>query len=966
MKKHSIPCIAILLAFLPLFLFAQNGTIRGTITDGETGEVLMFANVSVKNSDPLIGTTTDLDGNYEISVPGGTYDLLISYVGFSDQTIEGVVVTDNEIVVVDYLMQAEAMDLGVEITVKAERIDRSENALLVLQRKAPGIQDGISAQEIARFGSSNAAESMKRVTGASVQEGKYILVRGLGDRYSAVQLNGLELPSTDPYRNSIQLDLIPSNVLDNLIIKKTFTPDLPGNFTGGNVNITTKSFPETFTMLVGINTGFNTRVTGNDKFVTYQGGDSDWIGYDDGARDVPEFLQSQEVMDRLNEGTIIEALFDDAVADTLDRAAKALSSQFAPTTEAPPINHGISFSIGDQYKLGNRPLGFLLGLNYKRNYNHFDSGVNNNWDLNNGAAALNPNRLLSETRSAENTTVGGLVGLSYKFTPSNKITFNGLYNHVGQKEARELEGEYPAILSGGIFQTRALSWRERYIQDYQLIGDHLIESNRIRIEWGVSHVSAGQDEPDLRQIANSYSENSQGERQYIIDPSEYSLPFHFFRELEDDQWNGKLDVSIPFLEDISTSNKIQFGGYYRKKDRTFGETQLQLTNFNGQDVPTLAATKGDVNEFIATYSGDLTEPDAAFNSIGLFPVSENDPSNSYTGTEEVLAGYGMGTFENEKFKLILGARLETTDITVQSLDTTKEVGRIDQLDILPSLNFTYKLSESMNIRASATQTLARPNMRELAPFTSFDFIGDFRITGNPDLNRTLIQNYDLRWEYFPNPGEIIAFSTYFKQFNDPIIKAFDPIAANRDEIQFQNVDKATVYGVELEFRKRFDFISEALYNLKLLSNFSYIYSVVDIPGSEEDENSEVGQILKWNPDKGTDRPFAGQSPFLVNLALNYADPDNGLDAILAFNIFGERLGVIAPSFRPDIYEKPVPQLDFSFKKTFNNTFGLKLSVQNILDPEIDRIVEYQGTEELISRYQKGTTISLGLSYNIQR
>ncbi|MEO1624471.1 MAG: carboxypeptidase-like regulatory domain-containing protein, partial [Bacteroidota bacterium] len=285
MKPTQILLSSIFVLLLSTGLWAQQGTIRGTVSDKSTGEVLMFSNVVVKGTDPIIGGQTDLDGNYTIKLAPGTYDLEFSYVGYTTQTVTGVEVKENDITIFDFLMSSDAVELDLDIVVQAERIDRTENALLVLQMKAPAIQDGISAQEISRYGSSNAAESMKRVTGASVQDGRYIVVRGLGDRYSNAQLNGLQLPSTDPYRNSTQLDLIPANVLDNVIASKTFTPDMPGNFAGGNVNIKTKSFPERFTLSASLSASYNTQSSFIDDFLTHQGGDTDWLGYDDGTRD---------------------------------------------------------------------------------------------------------------------------------------------------------------------------------------------------------------------------------------------------------------------------------------------------------------------------------------------------------------------------------------------------------------------------------------------------------------------------------------------------------------------------------------------------------------------------------------------------------------------------------------------------------------------------------------------------------
>ncbi len=948
-------------------LFAQSGemgTIRGKIIDKTNGDVLMFTNVLVLDTDPPVGGQTDLDGNYEIKIAPGVYALKVSYVGYADQTITDVTVEAGKVAVVDFYLDEGGVDLE-EVVVTAEAIERSENALLALQAKAITLQDGISSQEMSRYSGGNAAESMKRVTGASVVDGKYVYVRGLGDRYSNAQLNGLPLPSTDPYRNSTQLDLIPANLLDNLVVSKTFTPNQPGNFTGGSVNIKTKSFPETFTLSATISSSYNTQSSLRDDFLTHEGGDRDWLGFDDGTRALPSILQDPDVLTELTGTVYRRAERDRAIADLVDESSKSLNTNLAPTRGNSSVNHGVSLSFGNQYKLGNNPLGVLVGLNYRRNYSFYDDGALEYYELTDaGSDELNVFYQLSDTRGVDNTVLGGLVNLAYKFGGSNKITFNALYNHDGQKETRLMVGRHPGIISGaGTFESRVLGFMEREIRSYQLQGEHALGERGVRLEWGGSFVETSQDEPDLRQFANTFRVRDDGDTLFVLDPAEFDLPFHFFRELRDESQSGKVDLTIPFLQGVSKANEIKLGVLYTNKDRTFDESIFQINNSAGGETGYLGDpdayfgldNRGVVGIIPGEEPGDPDEFE-----IGLFAVDEDREStkNSYTGSERVLAGYLMWVYELDRLKIITGARVEKTDIEVTSRDTSLEVGSIDKTDILPSWNLIYKLNDKMNLRGSFSQTLARPNMRELAPFTAIDFNGGFRITGNPNLERTLVLNYDLRWEWYPTPGEMFAVSTYYKDFSNPIVKAFLPVAAN-PEIVFQNVDKGTVYGIELEVRKRLGFIWEKLNDFKFLANLSYIYSEVSI--SEE----ELDVIDRFNPEKGDTRPFLGQSPYLINAGLNYQNLENGIDAIVSINIFGERLSEISEGRNPDIYEQPIPQLDFSFKKTFTNGMGVKFVAQNLLDPLYKKTMTYRDTEYLIQQFRRGVTVGFSLSYTIQ-
>ena len=950
--RFVIFSIAMIIA---VFSFSQEGTIRGTITDGDTGEPLMFTSVFIKDTNPPFGAQTDLDGNYEIRIPEGLYTLEVSYVGYASKTITDVMVKENEVTILDFSMVEETEQLQ-EVVVQASRIDRTENALLILQRKATTIQDGISAQEISRFGSNNAAETMKRVTGASVVDGKYVFVRGLGDRYSSAQLNGLQLPSTDPYRNSMQLDLIPANVLDNVIASKTFTPDQPGNFTGGNVNLKTKAFPERFTLAASFSTSYNTLVTGTNNFLTHEGGQTDWLGYDDGTRSIPGILQDSNYINTITQSSAILARRDSGLAHLIDDGIRSLNQQRAPTLRSAPVNTSAAFSVGNQYTVGGNPLGIFFGVNFRRNFSHYDNGDFEYWELTDpNSDALNINRDLTDTRSVETAQAGGMGSVSYKIGGSNKLSFIAIYNHVGRKDSRSLEGPFPDIISGNAaFQTRALRFQEREFQNYSLSGEHVFGETGITFNWAGSYVKTTQDDPDFRQFSNTVRVRNETDTTYFISPAEFSLPLNFFRELEDEQYLAKADLSIPFAKGKSAFNQIKLGGFYSTKDRFFLDNVFQIELGNSTPY------NGDPSEFFGPDNIGITnfDPDSRRPyTIGLFTQNfqKSTRQNSYSGNESITAAYGMVNYEFDFVKVIAGARMEITDISLKNL--VGDSAEVDQTDILPSLNLIFPIKENSNIRVSFSQTLARPNMRELAPFVSFDFGGDFLVQGSPDLERTLIQNYDLRYEIFPNSGEIFAVSAYYKQFDNPIVTAFDPTSPN-PLIRYVNVDEAQVYGVELELRKKLGFISSALDNFKFSTNVSFINSIVDI--SEE----ELPIIEAFIPEKGTTRPFNGQSPFLLNIALNYVDLDKGWDAIVAFNVFGERLSAISQARNPDIYEQPRPQLDFSVSKSINERLGIKFQAQNLLNPDYRTNMGYKGNDYIITNFRRGVQFGLSLKYSI--
>lgn len=941
-------------------LLGQTGTIRGIAIDQESGEPIMFANVTIPGTDPLIGEQTDLDGAFQLTAPEGTYTVEITYVGYAPKRVADVEVRAGETTVIGQILVGSNAEELETVVVTASQETRTANAVLALRRKALTVQDNFSSQEMAQYGANNAAESMKRVTGASVVGGKYIFVRGLGDRYTSAQLNGLQMPSTDPYRNAVQLDLIPSNLLDNIIAEKTFLPDQPGNFTGGNVNLNTKSFPDRFTLAATISATYNTQSSFRNDFLTHEGGANDWLGFDDGSRDIPDILESPDYLGVVTTSTAIQARTDERLANLLDAGIRDLGVQRVPGTKNSFLDHRAAFSIGNQYDVGKNgdKIGVLAGLNYTRSYEQFENGRDAFFELTDPESDLNVFRNLTVERGQESARIGGLFNLSYKFGGSNKVSFLALYNNIGGQDNMNLQGAFPAIISGnGVFQTRSLRWQERNLRNYQLSGEHALGKSGIEIAWAGGLTQFQQEDPNFRQFSNTFVSNANEDTTYFISPAEFDLPFHFFRNLEDEQYNGKVDITIPIAQSANTGNRIKIGGFYSTKDRLFRDNvyQIQLgssENYMGDP----DAFFGDENSGIMSFIADRNRY-----RIGLYtlPFEKATRENSYDGTETFSAAYGMVVYNFGKLRVTGGARVEMTDIRVQSLDTTLQVGAIEQTDFLPALNLTYELADNQYLRLSATQTLSRPNMRELAPFVSFDYGGANRIQGRPDLRQTLIQNYDLRWEIYPRAGELLAVSAFFKQFQDPIVTAFVPTSAN-PLIQYTNVDQAQVYGIEVEARKKLDFISPALENFKLSSNFSLIQSIVDIPDVEQPI------IDEFNPAKGDIRQFQGQSPYLLNVALNYTQVESGIDAILSYNVFGRRLSIISEAADPDVFEEPVPTLDFSISKRLANNWSIRFRATNLLNPDIDQTMRFRDREYLLQRFRSGRNFGLSLTYRVDR
>ncbi|MBK8954853.1 MAG: carboxypeptidase-like regulatory domain-containing protein [Saprospiraceae bacterium] len=960
--------------FCSVHLEAQNGVLSGTITDKSTGETVIGATVVInKAGQQVTGTTTDFDGKYHINLAPGVYEVVVSYLSYGKQTITDLEIIKGKTNLLDIALEEETAKL-MEVVVTAEVVKNTEAALISLQRKAFSIQDGVSSQQINRTGSSNAADAMRQSTGAVIESGKFIVMRGLGDRYSLSQLNGITLPSTDPYRNSTSLDLIPAQMIDNIVTIKTFTPDLPGNFSGGLININTKTIPENFNMAFSVSTEYNTQSSFIDDFIAHPTtGKTDWLGFEDGTRDQPEILLDPNIRNQLSSSTYLQARdpnpAKDGIRSVFDQTSKALSNEFVPVSDKTKQNLGFNFSLGDRLKFFGKDLGYTLALNYSSNYSHYEGGEVATY-VNNSTDKLFPYQSLLENKSVYNPAVGGLFNLALKFSENHALNGNIIFNNDAEIIGRQQSGEYLGQVSNSFaeFNTNSLEFIQRQVKTFQLGGKHVFPNlGNATMDWTAGTSTAFQKEPDLRYFAYTVVEENEI-KEYYINNAEIAYPYHFFRNLEDELSQAKIDISIPFATggNPSSSNKIKFGGFFSSSNRDFGEYRYQLNNSGLPSDRSFTSFQGDFSGFFDKKNFGIVDTTFDGNGnvqryvTGLHYINQINARNFYQGDQKIAAGYLMAVYNiNSAIKLIGGARVETTDLTVKSEEPTVPEGRIDQTDILYSLNAIYSISERANFRAAVSQTLARPNMRELAPFIQFDTKNGFFHVGNPDLKRSLIRNYDLRYEFYPKPGELLAVSGFYKKFNDPIIRQFNP-RATIPELSFINVDDAEVYGMEIELRKSLNFISPFFKQFYLSANLALIHSEYDIPTEEVQGSKNIDPTY----DADT-RPFQGQAPYVVNAILSYINPDKGWESSLAFNISGKKLYNISLFATPDVYEQPFPLLNFKISKRIADHYQIGFTARNILDTLSKKTQDFKGKEYMVESNKLGTGLSLSLSYLIK-
>jgi TonB-dependent receptor len=946
---------------LALSAKAQVGRINGQVIDGKTAETIMAANILV--SELGVGTTTDLDGNYFLELNEGVYTLKISYIGYQTIALQQIKVVKNESQTLDVQLQEEALGMDTEVIVEAEEIRNTDNGLVTIQKKSAHILDGVSANQIARTGDKTAASALQRVSGVAVQGGKYIYVRGLSDRYSKTTFNGLEVPALDPNRNSLQLDLISANLIDNILVYKTFSPELYGDFVGGYVDIETKGLPDGFMLNVGVSTSYNSVSTFNENTLHQKSYGLDWIAMGADARKLPENISqyNQNNFPQYQAGAQVDA--DNA--QNLASVTRAFDNKnvWELNRKAAPMNHGFSLAIGNQHKLFKRQFGWVAALNYNRQYNSYQGGSYGIYELSgdyNSSTSLLTQLSLKDDYSSEEVLWGAIIGATYKLSNNHKLNFNLIHNQSGTTTTRYLVGRKQRDEAEDIFETRTWGYVQRGLTTAQLGGKHeLTGLHNLMIKWQTSYAKSSQDEPDLRYFTNRYNPDADA---YFIKPSSDRTPSRFYRNMTQANTSSKIDLALPISLSDNAQGKIKAGTYYGTSNRNFAENRYTFAA-NGVNY------NGNINDYFAENNLVGVSTDEAGNNArntdGIYAINDLDPANTYEAAQQVLAFYGMIDLNiGDKIRIITGLRAEQTKVQLKTLSSLAlqrypqlngEDNLLDNMDLLPSFNIHYDFNPNLKLRGAYNRTLARPTFRELAPFASFDVEGGFLLAGNPNLKRTLADNFDLRLEFYPNKSDIISISTFYKHFKLPIERTYNPEQPN-GEFTFRNVPTAFLAGIELESRKSLAFIDKPfLRDLSIIANVSYIYSETKI------DETELSQIRANRPDAPATREMYGQAPYSINALLNYTNNALGFEANIIYNVVGSRLSYVTIGATPNIYEMPRNMLNINVRKTFAEKYSVRLSVNNLLGAQYVEKIQFKTNSYDVLRNPLGMTF--GLSFN---
>jgi len=951
---------AVFLALVPTLLFSQSGTIKGTVLEDESGETLIGVTVMLDGTDK--GTSTDFDGAFEITADPGVYDVVISYISYESITIPGVEVVADQVNQLDVIKMLSESEMIEEIVITAAVVRSSEAALMTIKKKSSSLVDGISASKFKKIGDSNAASAVKRVTGVSVEGGKYVYVRGLGDRYTKTMLNSIDIPGLDPDRNSLQIDIFPTNLISNMMVHKTAVAELPADFTGGVVNIETKEFPEEEMFDVSFSLGFNPSMHLNSDFLTQEGSSTDWLGFDDGTRALPKYAQLDVIP------SPVSGYSDGVVGDFVS----SFNPNLATTTKTSLPDFSFGASYGNQKTFDNdNKLGYIFSGTYKKSNTFYDSVNLGEYQRPIESDAF---ELVSATTqqgqvSEENVLLGGMAGLAFKTKNSkHKLAVIHLQNGESKTAMFDIDNNSDAVgQSGFIAHSNNLEYSQRRVTNVLLNGQYFNADGTWDAEWSLSPTLSSMTDPDVRKTA--FSEIGGGD--LFFSAGAGGNPSRIWRFLDEVSLVGKADITRSY-QLFDREAKLKFGAGQVVKERDYNILTYNLQFFGGQP-----DYNGDVNNVL---SEEFLFPQGNV----YYASGNNNPNpNAYNSTSSNTSAYVSNEFyPYASLKAIVGLRMENyvqrhTGRDVQF--ASQGVGNnledevvLNSLDLFPSINLSQTLSENQNLRFSYSKTIARPSFKELSyaqiidPLSNRIFNGGLFTYNDWDgqLTETRINNLDLRWEAFKAGGQLISVSAFYKHFDKPIELVRIPEAQTSNEFQPRNVGDGQVFGLELELRRKLGFISPMMENFSFNTNITLAKSQIEMTQLESDARLAYAKI---GEEVTKTRAMAGQAPYIINTGLVYNAIDKALDMGLYYNVKGETLVVVGGGLFPDVYSQPFHSLKFSVNKSLGKEDRMSVSfdVDNLLNNvRVDNYQGFNATNQIYSSYNPGITFGLGLKYSI--
>ncbi|MBN2078019.1 MAG: TonB-dependent receptor [Spirochaetes bacterium] len=931
----------------------------GRVIDASSGDPIIGVNVMIAEIKKV--TATDVNGRYVLAaVPAGEYTLVFQMMGYNRSSAR-VTVKPGVPNALNVSLSFQTTD---EVVVEAKRLSNTEAALLAARKKAAVVQDAISSEQIAKSPDSNASDAVKRVTGITVDKGNNIVIRGLGERYASAMFADSVIPSPDPDKRIVPMDIFPVGLLDNLTVVKAYTPDRPGEFCGGVVQINPKDYPEEFEGKVSVGISAHERTLGK-KFWTYPGGKWDWFGVDDGTRAKPKSLPKWN----LN-------LFPDFMRI---RVGWEMQNVYTPEKSYGYPGGSLQFSVGDSITFKEKyTLGMIASGVFKEDFRNV---VTDYFRIQSNFQPVKKYRIED---SKYGTTKGALFSLGFS-TGGQKLRSTTFYTHQSSDSTRVTTGynkDRQESVSGiDLAKQYQLQMVMSDLLFTQLSGEHHFpRAAKSTIAWSGSYARASRTEPDTRNVI-------------LIDRADDGVPglYSLYRSDDVKRWwmehvdwtmEGTASYSVQFKQWSGIYAKVKAGGGYSYRKRVSDKRSFQWQN-DGSLNP------GVYDPIDVFLSWPFIE--GAASGPRKFSIKETTAQfDEFSGSLSLASGYGMIDFPLIKeIRLVGGARYEYSDMDIRYFDPTRSLYRdaqqepLDKHNVMPGVSLTYSPISDINLRGSFSKTVARPDFREVIEFKYLLLSKDAEVKGNPNLEQTDIYNYDFRIEWFPSASEIIAASFFYKYLSKPIEMIELIGSAGTDIYTYKNAEYATNLGCEIELRKNFGYgpprVKAVLEGFSALFNFTYVHSRIRVSYVEkkqldpENPPGSVLDLINTTFYTNRNRPLQGQSPWIVNTGFEYANNKIGLDVSLLFNIFGPRIVRVGTlrSYVPygDVYEEGFPKLDLMVKQNILEYGHIKFTASNLIDPKVRLTQEITHSSYLYKRkittesYRVGRNFSLSYGYS---
>ena len=883
---------------------AAQGRLLGQVRDAATGQPLPGAQILL-GSGPR-GVVAGVDGRFQLDqLPAGTVSIQVLLLGYAPTTVEGIAVTEGGLARVEVLLERQALVVA-GITVSAEADQGSAVTLLSEQRTAESLVSAISAEQISRSPDGDAAAAVKRVSGITVQDGKYVSVRGLGERYTTSSLNGTRIPSPEPERKIVPLDLFPTGLLQAISTSKTFTPDQPGDFSGGNVDIRTPSFPTRTTWSLSLSSGWSAESTGRELFRAPSDG-REWLASATGPRSLPDAA----------------ANYSGAASrgGEVNRVVNSFRRAWSVKEEQGRLPLSLGGSVGGSTPFFGQTLGYLGSLTYSSGEEARVGEARSR--VGTGETAIDAYEGSSGTSSV---LWGGIANAALLLGNHSQLHLNNTYNRSADNTARRETGTDENTQA--TVRIDRLTYVERVVRSNQLRGEHQL-GMRHRIDWSLNNSAVSRSEPDRSEFVT------------WLDPAvpvwfnDFEGAVRTFGSLDETSTEGAARYEFTFGSNRGNPNRVRIGGSVRNTDRDTRSQGFRIQSFDWG--PTDPRWQLPPEAF---FDGRNAGPDDA-----IFLLSRELSGGAYDASDELRAAFVMAEANVlERLRLMGGARVESYALTVNTQNQLGQASVVerDYTDLLPAVTAIVGVTENQQLRLAASRTLARPEYRELAAITYREVLGGEQVIGNSQLERTLITNLDARWEWYPSPGEVLSVGLFAKRFDQPIEERYLARSGTNTRT-FQNAASAENEGVELEASVGAGRVSAVLEPLALFTNVTLMRSRVDT-GDEAD----------------VERAMVGQAPYVVNTGLTWSPLDRAWSGTLLYNVVGERIVNARASGATvsDVVEQPRHLLDLSLRLPLRGSASGKLDLKNLLDAP----VEVRQGSIVRNTYRTGRSLSLGVSW----